>query len=553
MSTEAFLAKADRNYNSEICMLGTEWNGPGYHSKIPNGTWVHPTRNAIYYALFLLKTGDTANCDRAAKIIATVLTLQDKNPYSPTYGIWPWLHEESLQEMSPPDWNWADFIGAGLAHAVKEFSSSLPDDLCEEIKESLGHAAWSIFRRNVQPDYTNIAIMGTAVTAAAGELLNEPRLADYAFERIKRFVEYTEEQGGLNEYNSPCYTFVALHETERILQLVETSRIREYAEKLRYIIWECLATHFHPGTGQLAGPHSRTYGDKLFSSTYDYLEEATGLNFAAAAEAEAKAQLPEFVTPLPCPDDLKNHFARLPELEICRKDRFVKKESESKSLYGTTYMTESFCLGSINREFFWTQRRPLIAYWSTMSESAVVLRLRFMKNGKDFSSAGLYNVQDKARVLTGIKMFSNLGDYHPGLDVPKDGVFKAESLVLRYELTAQEAEVKQLDEHRYELKAGAEKAVIHALPGKFNGTPVEWRTGTADGQAYVEAICYEGPEKDFVFDESFTVELAAGLELLKDDESFTSELPEFKLSGNQAELNWNDMKLSYQASSEKFD
>jgi hypothetical protein len=31
------------------------------------------------------------------------------------YGIWPWLAEESLAEMAPPDWNWADFCGMRLA------------------------------------------------------------------------------------------------------------------------------------------------------------------------------------------------------------------------------------------------------------------------------------------------------------------------------------------------------------------------------------------------------------------------------------------------------
>ena len=39
-----------------------------------------------------------------SKIIGKVLSLQDTDPSSKTYGIWPWLLEEPLEQMSPPDW-----------------------------------------------------------------------------------------------------------------------------------------------------------------------------------------------------------------------------------------------------------------------------------------------------------------------------------------------------------------------------------------------------------------------------------------------------------------
>ena len=305
MNLPEFMLKADSDYNPDICLLGTTFSSNGYHSKVPTGAWVHGTRISISYAVHLLRTGDNELKRRAFDIIAKILSLQDTNPYSATYGIWSWLYEEPLDKMSPPDWNWADFIGAALGHVLKEFGSELPDDLRRKTEAGIGHAAWSIFRRNMQPHYTNIAIMGCVVTAVAGEMLNESRLLDYARIRLKAFYDYTMEQGGLNEYNSPCYTFVALHEFERIIQLVDDPDIIACAEKLRRYVWKCLAEHYHPATGQLAGPHSRAYSDLLKQGTKSYLEWAVFGQDIGTFEYD---QVEETVIPLPCPDEYVNRF-----------------------------------------------------------------------------------------------------------------------------------------------------------------------------------------------------------------------------------------------------
>jgi hypothetical protein len=81
----------------------------------------------------------------------------------------------------------------------------------------------------VGADYTNIAIMGGGVCAAAGEMLGEAGLLDYGRRRLQRMVEHTAYHGGFNEYNSPTYTMVALWETERTLHLVRDPAVREAA------------------------------------------------------------------------------------------------------------------------------------------------------------------------------------------------------------------------------------------------------------------------------------------------------------------------------------
>ena len=552
MNLEQYLQQSEKNYNHDICMLGAIWSGPGYHSRIPNGTWVHSTRESINYAVLLLESGSRENRDRALKIIAAVTGLQDRNPYRQTFGVWPWLYEESLEQMAPPDWNWADFIGAPLAHILKFHRQVMPEELAIETATALTNAAWSIFRRNVPPNYTNIAIMGAAVTSAAGELLAIPLLREYGRERLKRFLEYTREQGGLNEYNSPTYTFVALYEAERILQLVEDPLTRQYAEELRGVIWESLARHFHPSTGQLAGPHSRAYQDRLGKAVIAYLQENTGIKICSNSSAGDDAEAPDYVCHLPCPEHLRKYFAALPAGEIFFREKFVSKQPESKSFYGTTWMVDDCCLGSSNYECLWTQRRPVLAYWKT-GDNIAVMRLRFLKDGKDFSSAGLFNAQDHNRLLTGIKMFTDRGDFHIHLDRPSDNIFKASSMLLCYELRGSNAVAEQIDATRFALRAGDRQAIIHTIPGDFNGIPVVWRVVNEPGYARVEAVCHEGEQKGFNINTDFKVKLCAGLELLKCGEKISTASPVLSISGQDAEAKWFDLKLNYAVNADTYD
>lgn len=550
MSIQELLRDADKNYNPEICLLGGEFNGPGYHTNIPNGTWTHSTRGSINYAVQLLKSGETELEKRAFDIIGKVVSLQETNPYSPNYGIWSWLYEEPLDKMSPPDFNWADFIGAALSHVAIEYHDRLPKELYDKVTAAIGHAAWAIFRRNVQPGYTNIAIMGVVVTAVAGELLGEKRLLEYAGIRLQTFIDYTLDQGGLNEYNSPTYTIVALHEVDRIIQLVKTPDIVANARRLHGIIWKCLAAYYHPGTGQLAGPHSRAYSDLLVPTAVKYIEWATGQTQAGETEPEAFEHVGRAQ---PCPAEYLERFIKLPAPEIERCDRFIKRKTPEKSFVGTVWMNGEAALGSINYECFWTQRRPLLGYWTDSAGQVAVLRLRMLKDGKDFSAGGLHNAQSGRKILTGIKMFTDRGDYHIHLDKPTDGTYRFNSLVLRYELTARDAALTENENGLYELSAGNWKAAIIAPPGKFNGCPVVWRSGRVDNTVYVEAVMYEGAAADLTLDESVCTEMAMVLELLGRDDLANPEFPVMTRDYDDVNVTWNGLSVKYNPCAEPYE
>jgi len=167
-AADAALAEMHTRFDEEAGLLRDTAGTIGYHTRIQPGTTVHPTSNSLDYAVRLARTGDPRWHPRIVRIVRTLLPWQETNPVAATYGIWPWYVEEPLDKMSPPDWNWADFCGGNLLELLNVAPDCLPADLVASVEAAVGHAAWSIFRRNVGPEYTNIAISGAAVTLGAG-------------------------------------------------------------------------------------------------------------------------------------------------------------------------------------------------------------------------------------------------------------------------------------------------------------------------------------------------------------------------------------------------
>jgi hypothetical protein len=539
-SLDQHLERRGDNYDPDPAMLSHTFDGgTGYHTTLEAGTTVHPTRNSADYALALVARGQAEDLERAERVFEAVMDLQDTDPDSDTYGIWPYFREESLEEMEPPDWNWADFIGMRLAIALKRWPDRLPDQLRQRMRTSLEHAAKAIRRRDVGPGYTNIAVLGGGVCVVAGELLENDSLLSYGRQRLKGVVEHTEHHGSFNEYNSPTYTCVVLEEAERTMRLAEDPEAVEAADQLRRMAWQVIADSWHPATQQWAGPHSRTYGDRLGSSERRQI--------LARVRPEYGPELPivetSFVQPLPCPEELRQRFDRLPEDPLTLERTFLKAGSPRHERVGMTWLTREATIGSINRASFWTQRRPMIGYWQTRGQPAV-LRARFLKDGKDFASVGLASAQRDQRVLSALYTFGNRGDWHIHLDSPDDGVFPAEDLRLRYQVEGPDVQARQLDEHRYELKSGDWRAVMTTSSGQFDGEPIEWKTGEEDGLAYVEAVCHTGAKKNFDFQDLAAVEVAAGVELLSAQAEPTHTPLEVTSEESEVTATWNGLEVT---------
>jgi len=503
---------------------GTHRQPQGYHSQFEFGTSVRHTRDAMNYAVMLIASPQEEHQTEGRVLLEKVIDMQDQDPESATFGIWSWYYEEPLADMAAPDYNWADFLGAVLAALLHDYPERLPQGLLEKTRKSLEYCSRAIIKRDVKPSYTNIAMMGATVTAAAGELLDQQELLDYGRMRILRNLEHYRTTGNFTEYNSPNYTPVVITELERMLYLVNDPACRLAAAELLIGAWQTVAEHYHVPTQQWAGPFSRTYADRISPRLRN-----TILAQVLVLSPEESNALPDedqpvfspFVPRLACPASLQHHFTEVPQSEITRQHVFNKTNADDE--IGTTWMTPTTSLGSASYHTFWTQARGLIGYWVMPDPNEpAVLKLSFLHNGNNFSSGSARNRQSSGRVLTAFGLLRNQGSMHPTFDRPADGVFHAESFEVVFQLAANGATARELAPNVFELSAGQMRAVLHVADNCiFDGQPVKWHIEEGDNIVKLIGICYRGESKAFALDAMGEIRIAVGLELLRDDQQPT--------------------------------
>ncbi|MEM2514136.1 MAG: hypothetical protein QXR45_10940 [Candidatus Bathyarchaeia archaeon] len=463
----AALAAGDKRFDPDVDLLVHEFipTKGTIHTTVRGGL-VHPFRESAEYALYLLESREAERKSRAERILRRVISAQDTDPKSSTYGIWPYFLEEPLSQMKPPDWNWADFIGSTLLIIEIRHGENLPPSLREDIRRAIENAARSIERRNVTTHYTNIAVMGTFVVLATAENFELKDLWTYATNRLKRLAATIDESGSFSEFNSPTYTVnVTITNLTRMLMFIRDEQSRSIIEKIHRRAWLHVVKHWHAPTRQISGPMSRCYVDDLRenSTVQLILQKATkgalkfyeGVNIPQTLGAGMVA-----VHDYCCPDELIPKFLEAHLIPIQHRELFrmftvpgswspgyqidwlpVDQPVRVFPQQGTTWLDRFFSLGTCNWSTLWNQSRPLIAYWlrkdylGKLNPPGCFIRFRFIKDDFDFASANIFTVQDGPHVLA-IVNFSFLGgDRHPSLDIIKDGVFEAKCLKATFTLS----------------------------------------------------------------------------------------------------------------------
>jgi hypothetical protein len=499
--TPAQLARLDRalasshaQYDPAEQMLRRPFSSPGYHTKLTGG-FVHSTRESLAYAVGLLDTGRATDLERAVAVIRRVVALQDTDPASKTYGIWSWFLEEPLAKMSPPDFNWADFNGVSLLQIARDHRNRLPADLARAVDDSILYACRAIKKRNVGPSYTNIAIMGTYVTLVAGELYDLPEFKTYGLERLRRFHDYTAENGAFEEYNSPTYTIIALAELSRLQAHVRSPAARPMIDTLVRRAWEEIATHFHAPTRQWAGPHSRAYASLNRQTALAVIQRGTGGRVDLGADEPDREELR---LPFACPPDLAPLFGPLTAPRTVT-ETFIKRTAT----IGTSYLHPQFALGSINRGDLWNQRRPLLLHFGSAARPGYV-QLRFLKNNYDFSSALFTGAQREGLVVGTVHLITDGGDTHISLDKVKAGKIRARDLRVRFEVggpAAQQASVTAQGITTPDLNIA-----LAFARARFDGRDAQIIPGGDQNTRWLDAVFYSGPEREFdlaALDEAF--------------------------------------------------
>ncbi|MGW7686297.1 hypothetical protein ACWGID_36470 [Kribbella sp. NPDC054772] len=430
----------DQAYDAAAGLIAQDAKYNPIHTRMWTGVR-HPHRESVVYALVLLESGTAADVPLAEEILLRVLAEQDADDASPTYGIWSYYHEEPLDRMVPPDWNWADFIGRELAFVLLRHEPQLSEETRTAVRVALGHAARSIIRRNVTMSYTNIAAKGTFVTLAAGQLLKDPELTEYAVRRVGRLREQIEAAGSFAEYNSAGYWTITMEAIAAIVQYVDEPQAVAGARWIVERLWGHLAGRWHSRTGQLSGPMARVYTDEP-ARTPDLLAllaKATGFR---GLFAELPALTPTLGLAGPALVDVEAPAAVVERLLDTPtgvvRERFSYLEGQVP-VVGTTWHGSDATLGSASVGEYWLQRRPLMGYWREPEDPAWgpsrFVKLHLMKDDHDFSSAVFASVQSGSQVLWSVSFVSPGGDEHIGLHQIEAGqAFSVSSLRLVLEI-----------------------------------------------------------------------------------------------------------------------
>ncbi len=384
--------------------------------------------------------------------------LQETDPGSKFYGIWGYYLEEPAPRMFRADWNWADFNGATLALILARAGRRLPATVREKAALALRHACESILRRNVTMAYTNIAVQGTFVTMTAAELLDDPRLRQYAQDRLRRFAATVDQTGSFAEYNSPNYGRVTIANLTRMQMVVKNEEFLALAGKIQERVWLHLGKHWHAPTMQLAGPMSRCYTTDIGKPLW--LQKALGgrLRFISLDQmrsGQVSGRGETGVLAYRCPESLSPLFLE-PGGPRQHRELFYYPKPGAGAVHGATWIEREFTLGSINRSDFWIQRRPLLAYWGDASRPARYLALRFLKDDYDFVSALYYGVQEHGCILGLVNFRSPGGDKHAPIGPIPNAEFPAARLRARFDLQGVPPDAAILADGQPVLKIPAE-------------------------------------------------------------------------------------------------
>lgn len=386
----------------------------------------HATRKSLWYANQLLNAGEEAYRLRAERVIAAVLDCQVTDRESQHLGVWPHFAEEPIPTGPYVDLNWADFCGVALIQAWLYHRHRIMPPIVCRIEKAIRLAAAAIQRRNVGPDYTNIAIMGTYVTLVGGERLGDKGLVAYGAERLQRFADFTDRCGGFQEFNSPTYTLVALKELSRLRLHVLGHTSRQIADRLHVIAWQEIADHFHAPSQQWGGPHSRTYFDLMTHTDRDFFARWTGVNLYGAEDA-GRGCPEEDAIDAACPPELRGNFQRLDAPRLHQRTLHATEQT----FRTTCFQHPAFSLGTTERSMMWNQCRPLLAYLGPKHDPTA-FRVRVLLNGYDFTAATLFSQQDEGRVLAGVSFDPSAGVKHPVFDRMTEGHVRVNDLCVRF-------------------------------------------------------------------------------------------------------------------------
>lgn len=204
--------------------------------------------------LFRDAAGDRKN---AFTILRWLPSLQVVDPESNEHGIWKGSLSEPRGRL---DQNNREFVGTELIIIRHKHKKILPADIVQLIETTLKYAIQGDVKRDVNPDYANIAIMSAFMQEYLGTLFNMADVKELGVKRARTIVANYRVHNALCEYNTPTYYGVDILGISMWRELAFSNEMREMGVFLGNALWSDVATFYNANLRNMCGPFLRSYG-----------------------------------------------------------------------------------------------------------------------------------------------------------------------------------------------------------------------------------------------------------------------------------------------------
>ena len=382
--------------------LPNEFNPETYlvAKQTENGIF-HESRQGANLAEQLVANGTQIDLELAHNVLNATLVCQEVRPNDPHYGNFYWMAEDEVViDLNAVEFNLERLIPMMIQHRDR-----LDPEMQARVLEAIRLGLDEICNLDVHVAYSNITMLDILNSCLGGELLGNTVIAQRGYDKLIKWIAFTDLSGIPREYNSPTYTPVIIRSLKRLIDLTthEPTRIRARTLVARLAL--SVMHHIHRATGRWAGPHSRAYHPSVVCERPAEIEMVN--------EWLEDGHLPEWASDLltyPQEPFFVNETASLPE-----------------GLGLTTYQSPSFAFGVASKEYGGQADVMMAHYVREGAERPGVLYTRYVMDDKwlgDFYHATdrtasrnlieegrFYGVQQDARAI-GLYAPSNMSHCH---------------------------------------------------------------------------------------------------------------------------------------------
>ncbi|MDQ6420623.1 hypothetical protein RB620_14425 [Paenibacillus sp. LHD-117] len=231
---------------------------------LPSGLWFHgDIRDNFYYASYLyaaaiedeqLAVGKVAAINKATSVLLGVLSLQDRDPGSDTYGHWP-LNLGERPAQAPINRLPVELMGCLIAVFNQRYGDSLPSALRSSLSQSIEHMYLSRYYAAPLRMYNHHEAKHTAAAILFGTIKQDRGLVQSGGERVRSTLAQLQAHG-MTEYGILPWFWHWTQAYSAAWEIVQDDGIRADIETLLEWLWKERADHYFQGAW--AGPHSRS-------------------------------------------------------------------------------------------------------------------------------------------------------------------------------------------------------------------------------------------------------------------------------------------------------